>query len=118
EGAGRAQGKVVPVLATRIGMLSARAQLLEQLAFERVDHRHVIRLVGGVDQVPDDFETVRTLEFSRSPGPEEFSIRVEYQHRGILALENIEAVLGIRREPADQAKGLAFGQLRKVLDEL
>src|SRR5687768_10098362 len=48
ERAGCPQGKGVPVLATRIGMLSARAYLLEQPALERVDHRHVIRLVGHV----------------------------------------------------------------------
>src|SRR5690349_13562444 len=60
----RAQWQVVPVLATGIGVLAARPQLLDQLAIERVDHRHIVGLVGQVNQIVDDSETVGTLELS------------------------------------------------------
>src|SRR3972149_2983732 len=96
EWAGRPQGKIVPVLATRIGMLSTRAYQPDQLALKGVDHRHAIHLVGHVGDVPDAFQTMGALEFPRPPGPEEFSLPVKYQHRRIIALGNIAAGVGMR----------------------
>ena len=113
----RAQRQNLPVFTAGIGMLSARADLTNQLAVEAVDQRHVVRLIGQVDHVVHDLEAMRALEQARAPGAEKFSVLVEDQHRRVLALKNIQTVLRIRGHPADQADGFACGHFGKVFNE-
>src|SRR5262249_59941326 len=118
ERAGRAQGELVPVLATGIGMLSTRAELSYELPLERIDLRDAIHLVREVRDVAGNLEAMGALELSAAPGMQELAFRVEHQHRGVLALEDVQAVAGMRRDAADEAEGLALGQFRKILDDL
>src|SRR5690242_4213459 len=98
-------------------MRSARADLLDQLAVEREDHRHRIRLVGDIGAITDDLESVSALEHAVAPRAQEFAVAVEDQHGRILTLEHVDPVFRVARNPADQAEGLALGQLREIFDE-
>src|SRR4051812_21978069 len=100
EGAGGAQREVVPVLAAGIGMLPARAKLPQHFALERANHRDVVRLVSDVRDVPGNLEAMGALELTAAPGMQEVAVRIEHEHRGVLALEDVETVAEIRRDPA------------------
>jgi hypothetical protein len=49
--------------------------------------------IRGVDDVVDDFQTMRVLDGAAAPGAQIFPFAVEYHHRGVLALEYVNPVL-------------------------
>ena len=98
-------------------MLSARAELPHQLAVERVDHCYGIHWSVDVRDIADNLEAMGTLELSAAPGVQEVAVGSNTQHRGILALEDLQTVAGIRRDAANEAEGLAGRQFCEILDE-
>src|SRR5271166_2960933 len=66
----------------------------------------------------DDFQTVRVSDLAAAPGTEVLPVAVEDHDRRILALEHVNAVLRIRRHPADQPERLPGRQFAEIADQL
>src|SRR5207302_8005495 len=111
----RAFGQPVLDLAG-IGMPSRGAELEYHLAVqgERLCDR--VGAVGRVDRVADDLEAVRIGDLARTPVAEIFTVAVEHHDRRISALKDIDAVLRVGRDPADQPEGLAGGRFEELAD--
>src|SRR5262249_24321018 len=63
-------------------------------------------------------QTVRVRDLAAAPGAQIFALAVEDHHRGILALEHVNAILRIGRHPADQPERLSVGQFEEIADLL
>ncbi len=74
-------------------MHTAPAELQEGFAVQRERLRGRVGAIGGVDHVVDDFQTMRVRDLTAAPGAEVLPLAVEYHHRGILALEYVNAIL-------------------------
>ena len=99
-------------------MPAARAELQQGFAVERERLRDRVGAVGRVNRVADDFQTVRIGDLAAAPGAQVLALPVEHHDRGILALEDVNAVLRIGRHPADQPKGLSGRQFEEIGDQL
>jgi hypothetical protein len=99
-------------------MHAALAQLQEGLAVQGKRLRDRVGAIGRVDDVVDDFQTMRVGDRAAAPGAQVLALAVEDQHRGILALEYVNAVLRICRHPANQAERLSGGQFEEIADQL
>ena len=93
-------------------------QLQERLAVQGERFRDRVGAVGRVDDIADDFQTMRVGDLATAPGAQVLAVAVENHDRRILALKDVNAVLRIRRHPADQPEGLSLGQFEEVGDQL
>jgi hypothetical protein len=112
----RAQRQDAPVFTAGIGMLAARAKLFQELAVKGVNLRYVVCLIGEVNHVVHNLESMRAFEYARTPRAEVFAVRAENHHCRVFALEHIKPVLRIGGYAADHAERFACGQLGKVFD--
>src|SRR3984893_8151929 len=97
-----------------IGMDAALTELQEGLAVQGERFRDRVGAIGGVDNIVDDFQTMRIGDRAAAPGAQVLPLPVEYHHRGILALEYVNPILRIGRHPADQPEGLPGGQFEEI----
>src|ERR1700720_289436 len=99
-------------------MLAARAELQQYLAVQGKRLRDRVGAIGGVDDVTDDFQTVRVGDLTAAPRTQVLALAVEHYDRRVLALKYVNAVLRIGRHPADQPEGLSRWQFAKTPDQL
>ena len=104
--------------AAGVGMHAALAEFQQGFAVQRERLRDRVGAVGGVNDVIDDFQPVRVGDLAGAPGGEVVAVAVEHHHRGVLALEHIDAVLQVGRHPADQAEFFPVGEFEEVADQL
>jgi len=104
--------------AARIGMGARRPKRQQGLAIERERLRDRIGAIRRIDDIPDDLQAVRVLDRTAAPGAEVFPLAIEDDHRRILALEDINAVLRVRRHPANQSEPLTVRHFEEVADQL
>src|ERR1700736_1661947 len=57
----------------------------------------------------NDLQAVRVGNLAAAPGAQVLALAVEHHDRGILALEHVDPILRIGRDPAGQPKGLSGG---------
>jgi hypothetical protein len=94
------------------------AKLQQNLAVQRERLRDRIGAVGGVDDIVHDLQPVRIGDLTGAPCAQVLSVAVEHHDRGVLALEDVDAVLRIGRHPADQAEPFSVGEFEKIADQL
>jgi hypothetical protein len=97
-------------------MPTRRAELQRHLAVqgERLCDR--VGAVGRVNRVADDLEAVGIGDLARTPGAEIFTVAVEHHDGRVSPLKDIDAVLRVGRDPADQPEGLAVGRFEEIAD--
>ena len=93
------------------------AQHLHGLAVEGVDQAGGGVAVGDVDDVVLNVEAVGEEEGAVAPGVLEVAVAVEDEDGRLLALEGVDAVLGVGGDGGDHGEGLALGQLGPVFLE-
>ena len=117
EGAGGAGNEVAGDLAAGVGVAPVAAQHLHRLAVEGVDQAGGGVAVGDVDHVVLNVEAVGEEKGAVAPGVLQVAVAVEDENGRLLALEGVDAVLGVGGDGADHGEGLALGQLGPVLLE-
>ena len=85
------------------------AQHLDGLAVEGVDEAGGGVAVGDVDDVVLNVEAVGEEEGAVAPGVLQVAVAVEDEDGWLLALEGVDAVLGVGGDGGDHGEGLAFG---------
>ena len=75
--------------------------------------RDRVGAICGVDDVADNFQTMRVDNLAAPPGAQVLPLAVEHYDRRVLALEDVDAILRIRRHPADQHAGCPTSNLQK-----
>jgi hypothetical protein len=74
-------------------MRAARPELQERLAVQVERLRDRVRAVGGVDDIADDFQTVRVGDLTAAARAQILALAVEHYDRRVLALKYVNAVL-------------------------
>jgi hypothetical protein len=92
------------------------AQHQQRLAVEGKRHGDGVGAISRVDDVVYDLHAVRFLHGADAPAAEVVPVAIEYHHRRIFALENVNAILRIGRNPADYAEGFALGHFGPIAD--
>jgi hypothetical protein len=118
ERAGGPRHELSRALTPGVRVRAPLAQDLERLAVEGIGEADGIVPIGEVHDIVADVDAVRVGEGADAPPAQVSALAIEDQHRGILALEDVDAVEGIRGDRADIAERLAGRQPPPVLDEL
>ena len=86
---------------------------LEGLAVQGEGQGDGVRAIRDIHDIIDDGHAVRIGDGADAPGVEVVTVAIKDHHRRVLALEDVEAVLGIGRHRADQPKCCPAGSLGK-----
>jgi hypothetical protein len=113
----RPRYEVAGLLTAGIRVDAALPNHLQRFAIQGEGHSDGVRSIRDIDDIIDDGHTVRVRDGADPPAVEVVASAVEDHDWRILALEDVEAILGIGRHRADDPKRLPRGELGKVLDE-
>ena len=79
--------------AAGVGVHAALAEFQQWFAIQRERLRDRVGAIGGVDNVVDDLQAMRVRDLAAAPGAEVLPVAIEHHDRGVLALEDVDAVL-------------------------
>ena len=82
-------------------MDAALAEHLQGLAIQSECHRDGVRPIGDIDDIVDDGHPVRVGDGADPPAVEVVAVAIKDHDWRVLTLEDIDAILGIRRHCAD-----------------
>ena len=74
---------------------------LQGLTVQGERHRDGVRPIRDIDDIVDDGHTVRVCDGADPPAVEIVAVAIKDHDWRVLALEDIDAILGIRRHCAD-----------------
>ncbi len=117
EGPRRSRHQRASLFATGVGMHTPISYYHEGLSVQRVLEADRVLPVGEVDHVVNYAEPVGQIESADSPRINVVSFAVEHHDGRVLALVNVNPVLGIAGHRAHHAEGPTLGQPGPVLDQ-
>jgi hypothetical protein len=98
-------------------MDAAFANHLQGLAIQGEGYGDGVRPIRDIDNIVDNSHPMRVCDSANAPAVEIIAIAGEDEHGRVLALKDVEAVLGIGCYRADNAKRLPSGELGIVLEK-
>jgi len=93
----RPRHQVAGLFTASVRMDAALPDHLQGLAVQGEGHSDGVRPIGDIDDIVDDGHPVRVGDGTDPPAVEVVAVAVEDHDWQVLALEDIDAILGIRR---------------------
>src|SRR5262249_40050125 len=101
KGTRRPRHQITGLFTASVRMDAALPDHLQGLAVQGKRHRNGVRAIGDIDDVVDDGHAVWVGDGADPPAAEVVTVAIKDHDWRILALEDIDAILGIRRHGAD-----------------